>query len=89
LYLSRSSIVKKNLHIFSLIFHNRLKYYCGMAKQTLPQEFRDYLAKLGRKGGLKGGPARAASMTPERRREIAQKAIRARWAKRKKQLNVR
>lgn len=35
---------------------------------------------LGRKGGAKGGPARAKALTPERRREIAQKAAAARWA---------
>jgi hypothetical protein len=34
---------------------------------------------LGRLGGLKGGKARAAKMTPERRKEIAQKAAQARW----------
>ena len=34
---------------------------------------------LGRKGGLKGGKARAASMTPERRAEIARKAADKRW----------
>src|SRR5690242_17922168 len=37
---------------------------------------------LGRLGGVKGGPARAKKLSPERRREIAQKAIAARWAKR-------
>lgn len=31
--------------------------------------------------GKKGGPARAASMTPERRAEIAKKAASARWKK--------
>jgi hypothetical protein len=36
---------------------------------------------LGRKGGLKGGAARAANLTPEKRREIAQAAARARWTK--------
>lgn len=36
---------------------------------------------LGRLGGLKGGPARAASLTRERRREIASAASRARWQK--------
>jgi hypothetical protein len=36
---------------------------------------------LGRKGGLKGGAARAASMTPEQRAEIAKKAAAARWNK--------
>jgi hypothetical protein len=35
--------------------------------------------ELGRKGGLKGGKARAASMTPEQRSEAAKRAARARW----------
>jgi hypothetical protein len=35
---------------------------------------------LGRMGGLKGGVARAQKLTPERRREIARRAARARWA---------
>lgn len=34
---------------------------------------------LGRKGGLKGGKARAAKLSPERRSEIARNAARARW----------
>jgi hypothetical protein len=34
---------------------------------------------LGRKGGLKGGPARAAKLTKEQRSESARKAARARW----------
>ena len=37
---------------------------------------------LGRLGGLKGGKARAAKLTEEQRRAIAQKAARARWADR-------
>jgi hypothetical protein len=36
---------------------------------------------LGRKGGLKGGKARAESMSPEKRKEIAQKAAATRWKK--------
>ncbi|ODU02066.1 MAG: hypothetical protein ABS79_00920 [Planctomycetes bacterium SCN 63-9] len=36
---------------------------------------------LGRRGGLKGGKARAASMTPEQRSEIAKKAATKRWNK--------
>jgi hypothetical protein len=31
--------------------------------------------------GKKGGPARAASMTPKRRAEIAKKAAQKRWGK--------
>jgi hypothetical protein len=34
---------------------------------------------LGRLGGKKGGAARAAALTPERRKEIAQKAAAKRW----------
>lgn len=45
-----------------------------------PKREKDPLAvELGRRGGLKGGKARAASMTPERRAEIARKAAAARW----------
>jgi hypothetical protein len=36
---------------------------------------------LGRRGGLKGGVARAKSLSPSERREIAQRAARARWKK--------
>ena len=35
---------------------------------------------MGRLGGLKGGRARAAKLTPERRTEIAKKAALARWS---------
>lgn len=35
----------------------------------------------GRLGGLKGGNARAESLTPEQRKEIAKKAAEARWNK--------
>ena len=38
---------------------------------------------LGRKGGKKGGPARAAKMTAEQRSASARKAVQARWAKAK------
>ena len=36
---------------------------------------------LGRKGGLKGGNARAAKHTPERRGEVAKKAAQVRWGR--------
>lgn len=36
---------------------------------------------LGRLGGLKGGKARASKLTPEQRKESAQKAAKARWEK--------
>lgn len=36
---------------------------------------------LGRKGGLRGGRARADSLTPEQRKKIAQNAAKRRWGK--------
>jgi hypothetical protein len=36
---------------------------------------------LGRMGGLKGGKARAESLTAKKRSEIAKKAAKARWGK--------
>ena len=47
----------------------------------LPKAVSAYFSRLGRKGGVAGGKARAASMTPEERSEIARKAARARWDK--------
>ena len=38
---------------------------------------------LGKLGGKKGGPARAAKLTKEQRSAIAKKAAAARWAKKK------
>ena len=46
-----------------------------------PNEGKDPAAvALGRKGGLKGGKARAARMTPEERSAAARRAAAARWA---------
>ncbi len=41
---------------------------------------------LGKLGGFKGGHARAAALSPEERKEIAQRAAKARWAKAKEGL---
>jgi hypothetical protein len=47
-----------------------------------PKQPKNFDAKaLGHQGGLKGGKARANSLTPEQRKEIAQKAAKARWNK--------
>ncbi len=40
--------------------------------------------ELGRLGGIKGGKARAESLTPARRKEIAQEAANRRWNQPKK-----
>ena len=54
----------------------------AVGESTLPDpdEGKDPAAvSLGRRGGLKGGKARAAKLTPEERRKIAVKAAAARW----------
>ena len=50
----------------------------GEIEDEAPDDGKDPAAKA---LGAKGGKARAANMTPERRREIAQKAAAKRWKK--------
>ena len=40
---------------------------------------------LGKLGGSKGGKARAEKLSPERRKEIARKAAKARWERKQEQ----
>jgi|HubBroStandDraft_3_1064219.scaffolds.fasta_scaffold953297_1 hypothetical protein len=48
----------------------------------LEPEVKDPAAvALGRRGGLKGGAARAKSLTAAQRKEAAKKAAEARWSK--------
>lgn len=50
-----------------------------------PNEGKDAKAvERGRRGGLKGGRARAATLSTRRRKQIARKAAAARWNGRKK-----
>jgi hypothetical protein len=44
---------------------------------------RDYVPSAAAQMGKLGGKARAANMTPERRKEIAQKAAAKRWERQK------
>jgi hypothetical protein len=54
----------------------------GEVEDEQPDAGKDPAAvALGRKGGLKGGKARAESMTPEQRKEAARNAAKARWQK--------
>lgn len=52
-----------------------------LSRRVVSEPLNPHAAALGRLGGLKGGPARAAALTARRRREIAQAAARARWKK--------
>jgi hypothetical protein len=59
----------------------------SLADQALPKEpikeatrqKNPAAVALGKLGGKKGGPARRDKLSPERRKEIAEKAARARW----------
>ncbi len=54
----------------------------GETEEENPDEGKDPAAvALGRKGGLKGGKARAAKMSKEERSEAARKAAKVRWNK--------
>lgn len=54
----------------------------GEIDEETPEPAKNSAAvALGRRGGLKGGKARAAKLTPEKRAEIARNAAQARWDK--------
>ncbi len=73
----RSSIVK---HIRSSIDKQPAEAYTPIVSRE-EKSLKEYAALLGRRGGLKGGKARAQKLSPERRKAIARKAARARWAR--------
>jgi len=50
-----------------------------LSTEEPPQSVAQYLAEIGRKGGLKGGDARAKKLSAKRRKQIAKKAADARW----------
>lgn len=50
-------------------------------REDVPPEVSAAAAALGRRGGLKGGPARAAKLTAAKRSEIAKAAALRRWRK--------
>lgn len=63
--------------------HQLVREATGQEPPFDPDAGKDPAAvALGRKGGLKGGKARAAKLTPEQRSEAARKAARARWSER-------
>lgn len=52
-----------------------------LARHVERIERNPHASALGRLGAQRGGQARAAKLSPRRRREIAQLAARARWQK--------
>jgi hypothetical protein len=58
------------------------KYQSGSSIKSVKSDISRYLSKIGRRGGLKGGVSRMASLTPAERKDLARKAATARWSKR-------
>ncbi len=52
-----------------------------IATGEIEEETRDPAKEHMRQGGLKGGAARAAKLSPTKRKAIAKKAAAARWGK--------
>ena len=73
---------KKKPHDFSIIAHRVVEEATREDDEPEKVKKPDYAA-LGRKGGKKGGKARAEKLSPERRKEIAQKAAQKRWGRSK------
>lgn len=55
--------------------HRTLMEAIGEKPKTVPNA-----PKKGAAGGLKGGPARSANLSPEERSRIAKKAAKVRWS---------
>ena len=86
---SRSSKPKKagTPHDFTTIARRVVEQAIGEKLDGSPLEDKDKgknpaAVALGKLGGSKGGAARAASLSPAKRKQIAQKAAAARWQKR-------
>ena len=83
---------KKKDHDFAVTAFRVVREATGedeplQAEQASPEPEPDigdknhHAVALGRLGGKKGGKARAAKLTPERRREIAKRAAAVRWGR--------
>jgi hypothetical protein len=66
---------------------NKLAYKIVQLSTEEPEQpkerspISEYLSQIGKRGGLKGGPARAKKLSSKKRKEIARKAAKTRWAK--------
>ena len=64
-----------------LDFLDTYRVFCFVHMDKKKKAKNPNAVALGRLGGLKGGKARIALLNPEQRRELARKAVQARWAK--------
>ena len=73
---------KKNIKDVNVLASHIIEQATG-EKTPKPEDYKKNPAAvaLGRLGGLKGGKARADKLSPEERKQIAQKAAQKRWEK--------
>lgn len=75
---------KKQSRDVNQIAKGILDQVTGDAPPAQPEPVKNPAAvELGRLGGLKGGKARAAKLSANRRKEIAKKAAAKRWKKKR------
>jgi len=79
---------KKREHDFAVTAFRVVQEATGEAgpesEETEPESIEGknpHAVALGRLGGLKGGKARAAKLTPKQRKQVAELAAKARWKK--------
>lgn len=71
---------KKRPRDLNLLARSIVLESVGEAQPEVASTKNPHAVALGKLGGKKGGQVRAANLTPERRKEIARKAAKARWA---------
>ena len=74
-------MAKKRPIDINLLARQIMQEATGEATPEEKSEKNPAAVALGRLGGLKGGKARKDKLSPERRKEIAQKAAQKRWNK--------
>jgi hypothetical protein len=77
---SKGDVAQNALRVIEQVIGEPLKPKRQIV-QFPPHKKNPAAVALGKLGGRKGGKARAAKLTPEERKEIAQRAAKARWGK--------
>ena len=81
----RSSIKRSRSKDENVLAKNALDFIIEETESSITEQELHVIKNqaavlLGRLGGLKGGKARAEKLSPERRKEIASNAAKARWS---------
>lgn len=76
----RSSTRDPNVNAFAIMQRTTAETVAPIAESLDNVALRKQLMReMGRRGGLKGGKARAASLSKKTRSQIAKRAAKARW----------